>query len=131
MPVANSIPQMTLSVADLARIIDITSRDTLDALIEAGLRVFWHEGQKFRSVEELNDYLSQAHFFNPVPELEVELGPDQVAYFSENFEVDVTSSDATAAEIAKRMDSKPLRKFVGSESELVEVNQTNVSRRRG
>lgn len=128
MAVANSTLPTTFLVGDLARIIDITPRDMLDELVEAGVRVFWHDGQKFRSVEQLSDYLSQTHFFSPLPELEFELGPSQASYFAEAFGVDVTHLNASAAETAERTNAKPLRKFVTSEVELPQVNHAAVKR---
>src|SRR5262245_1811863 len=59
---------LTTTVGELANRIDVSPRDVLDAAQDAGVQVFWHEGQQFRTPSYLQTYLAMAYHFDPVPE---------------------------------------------------------------
>jgi hypothetical protein len=108
----------TTTVGELAKRIDVSPRDVLDAALAAGVQVFWHEGQQFRTPSYLRTYLSMAYHFDPVPELEVDLTADQVQRLAAELDVEVdelaSDSSDTAGTIAS-MAKKGPRKFVASE----------------
>jgi hypothetical protein len=79
----------TYTIGELAKRIDITPREVLDACIEIGVKPFWHEGQQFRDVAFLRTYLAMRHYYSPVPELEFELSEEQEAALAEALQVEV------------------------------------------
>jgi hypothetical protein len=90
---------LTATVGELAKRIDVSPRDILDAALKAGIEVFWHEGQQFRSPAYLRTYLAMAYHFDPVPEVEVE----------------ELTNDSIVAAGAGGSEKKGPRKFVASE----------------
>ena len=106
-----------LSIAELADALDIPPRDALDAVIAAGVREFWHEGHKYRSVDDLKQFLADFHLFDPLQEVEITLNSRQSEWFAQNWDLDITSADSPRDEVAPTS-SKPLRRFVASETEL-------------
>src|SRR4029079_6615511 len=61
------IQTLTTTVGELAKRIDVSPRDVLDAALAAGVQIFWHEGQQFRTPSYLRTYLAMAYHFDPVP----------------------------------------------------------------
>jgi hypothetical protein len=112
---------LTTTVGELAKRIDVSPRDVLDAALAAGIHVFWHEGQQFRTPSYLKTYLSMAYHFDPVPELEFDLTVDQVERLATELDVEVheltsDESESTAAAGANQSTGrKSPRKFAPSE----------------
>lgn len=128
MPSTDSIPALhSFAVGELARELDIMPRDVLDELIDAGVRNFWHEGRRLRSVEELKQYLSTSHAVDPLPDLEVDLTPGQWALVAENWQLDGTASPADDC-LVESKSTKPLRRFVSSEAALPQAGQQRSGR---
>jgi hypothetical protein len=125
---------LTTTVGELAKRIDVSPRDVLDASLAAGVQVFWHEGQQFRTPSYLRTYLTMAYHFDPVPELEFDLTSEQAERLAT--ELDVTVEELTT-EIGESEDSigsmkkKSPRKFAASEqtppSSAVASRQTGAS----
>lgn len=109
---------LTTTVGELANRIDVSPRDVLDAALAAGIQDFWHEGQQFRTPSYLRTYLAMAYHFDPVPELEVDLTPDQVQRLAAELDVEaaefMSDSGGTAGAMASSGKKGP-RKFVASE----------------
>jgi hypothetical protein len=109
---------LTTTVGELAKRIDVSPRDVLDAALEAGIQVFWHEGQQFRTPSYLHTYLAMAYHFDPVPELEIDLTPDQVQQLAAELDVEVeelTNESVGSAGVVGSTEKKAPRKFVASE----------------
>jgi len=108
---------LTTTVGELAKQIDVSPRDVLDAALEAGIQVFWHEGQQFRTPSYLRTYLAMAYHFDPVPELEFDLTPDQIQRLAAELDVEVEelTNDSVVAAGAGGSEKKGPRKFVASE----------------
>jgi hypothetical protein len=57
--------------SDLAKQIDCSPRDVLDAALDAGINRFTHEGERF-SAFQIKHHLEREHRFDPVPDIEFE-----------------------------------------------------------
>ena len=108
---------LTTTVGELAKRIDASPRDVLDAALEAGIQVFWHEGQQFRTPSYLRTYLAMAYHFDPVPQLEFDLTPDQVERLAAELDVQVEelTTDSVVSSVGGSSEKKGPRKFVASE----------------
>jgi hypothetical protein len=112
------LESLTTTIGELAQRVGIAPWDLLDAARAAGVCVFWHEGQQFRSPLELLAYLEQEHYYDPVPELEVDLTRDQIERLAGELGVELPELHPEAA--AHVAGNKPLRKFAASDTELSE-----------
>ena len=109
---------LTTTVGELAKRIDVSPRHVLDAALAAGVQVFWHEGQQFRTPSYLRTYLAMAYHFDPVPELEMDLNPEQVQRLAAELDVEIdelTTDSSDSAEAIGPTGKKGPRKFVASE----------------
>jgi hypothetical protein len=122
-------PLNNVSIAELADALNIPPHDALDAVIAAGVRVFWHEGHKYRSVDDLKEFLADYNLFDPVREVEVDLDASQSEWFARNWDVELTSDSSGDDEMANS--PKPLRKFVSSDVELPGASTVHRIRLRG
>lgn len=105
---------LELTLGELAERIDAPLRDALSDAIRAGVQTFSHDGHRL-DADEVESYLKSRQLFDPLPELEFALTPNQVKWLAAMADVEPSDlMDATPA-------AKPLRKFVASESELREV----------
>ena len=118
MPKSDLIALKSVSVAQLAERLDVNPRDVLDDLIAAGVRAFWHEGQKFRSVAELQAFLTRYHLLDPIRDLEVDLSATQATELANDWGLSLEWAEFASAATLPANPAKPLRKFVGSEAEL-------------
>src|SRR5262245_27366162 len=109
---------LTTTVGELAKRIDVSPRDVLDAALEAGIQVFWHEGQQFRTPSYLRTYLAMAYHFDPVPELEFDLTPDQVERLGAELDVQLEELTNDSVGVVGSTEKKGPRKFVASDSRL-------------
>lgn len=98
-----------IAIGELARQADVAPRELLDAALAAGVQVFWHEGQQFRTAAYLQTYLRLAHAFDPIPELQFTLSDDQAQRLADELDVDPKLLSAPKS-------GKPVRKFAPSES---------------
>ena len=108
---------LTTTIGELAERADVPPRDMLEAAIAAGVSTFWHAGQALRNPSLLRTYLAMRSYSDPVPELEFDLASDQAVRLAAELGMDVEQivpAPAVASEAAK---SKPIRKFVASESQ--------------
>lgn len=78
----------TFTIGELAKRIDVPPQDVLDAVLAAGVRVFWHEGQMFRTPEFLRVYLALRHYDSPVPGLEFDLDAAQTEALAKELQVE-------------------------------------------
>jgi hypothetical protein len=117
----------SVTVGELARQIDISPRDVLDAAIAVGIRPFWYEGQQFRDASYLHTFLRMRFHSDPVPYFEFNLTPaltDRLAT-----ELGVTPEELLSPdEMAQTKPGLGPRKFVTSESRFPE--STSADRRR-
>lgn len=119
------MPQM-VTMGELARRIDVSPRDVLEAAIAAGVRPFSHEGQQFRDAAYLRTYLRLQFHYDPVQEVEFSLTPELATRLAEELSVTpdelMTGSDAGPGtdKAADRTGQSP-RKFVASASRLPEA----------
>ena len=97
------------TIGELARQADVAPRELLDAALAAGVQVFWHEGQQFRTAAYLQTYLRLTHAFDPVPELQLSLSDDQAQRLAADLDVDPTLLSP------QKSSGKPVRKFASSE----------------
>jgi hypothetical protein len=112
------IQTLTTTVGELAKRIDVSPRDVLDAALAAGVQIFWHEGQQFRTPSYLRTYLAMAYHFDPVPELEVDLTAEQVQKLAAELDVEIdelTTDSSDSAGAIGAAGKKGPRKFVASE----------------
>jgi hypothetical protein len=122
-------PLSNVSIGELADALNIPPHDALDAVIAAGVRVFWHEGHKYRSVDDLKRFLTEFSLIATVGDIEVDLDADQAEWFAHNWDVELTSDSSGNDETVNA--SKPLRKFVASDVELPGVSTLHRIRLRG
>jgi hypothetical protein len=122
-------PLANVSIAELADALNIPPHDALDAVIAAGVRVFWHEGHKYRSVDDLKQFLAEFNLIAPVRDIEVDLDATQAERFARNWDVELTLDSTGNDETANA--SKPLRKFVASDVELPGASTLHRIRLRG
>lgn len=121
------LESLTTTIGELAHRVDIAPRDLLDAARAAGVYVFWHEGQQFRTPAQLQCYLGIQHHFDPLPELEVDLTREQVERLAAELSVEVQelqpeapAGTPTAAATRGAHPDKPLRKFAVSDTTLAD-----------
>ena len=106
---ADLAPQAPRStIGELARQADVAPRELLDAALAAGVQVFWHEGQQFRTAAYLETYLRLTHAFDPIPELQLSLSDDQAQRLAADLDVDSNL-------LLPPKSGKPVRKFASSE----------------
>jgi hypothetical protein len=115
---------VSATVGELSDQLGISPRDALDEVIAEGVHTFWHEGTRFRSVDDLRHYLARGHYFDPVPEVEVDLTAHQVDRLATKWDLDDDTLSAESNESpqnaisADSSPNKPLRKFIASDSDL-------------
>jgi hypothetical protein len=109
---------LSASIGELADFIGIAPHEALDEVIASGVRDFWHEGTRFRTADDLKQYLARGHFFDPVPEIEIDLSADQVKGLAVQWELDVEREADADSSSAVSETVKPMRKFIASEADL-------------
>ena len=65
-------------IREIAHALDVPPADALELVRKSGIVTFWHEGQEFIG-EYLDEYLREDHRYDPVPELEFDATPAQLA----------------------------------------------------
>lgn len=108
------ITPRSVTVGELARHIDVSPLDVLDAAIAAGVKPFWHEGQHFREANYLRTYLRLESPANPVPELEFELTADLTQKLAEKLSVTIEELQPDS-EVVDKAASVP-RRFIASDT---------------
>lgn len=127
MPNKQPILLASVPIAQLADLVELPPRDVFDDLIAAGVRAFWHEGHKFRSVDAVQIFLQRYHLLNPLLDLEVDLTAAQIEHLAQDW--GLTPDALLPLEAALPLfPAKPLRKFVGS---AAEAPHTQAKRRLG
>jgi hypothetical protein len=100
------------TVGELAARTDLPVRDVLDAVIDAGVQIFWHEGQLFRSPSALRSYLAMSHLFDPVSDVEFDWTIEQSESMAVEWGLD---PEQLFSELAHSAGRRARRKFVPSE----------------
>lgn len=105
----------SVTVGQLAKRIDVTPYDVLDAAISVGIKPFWHDGQQFRQAAYLRTYLRLESLYDPVREIKFELTAETARQLAEKLGVApdelLPDSDPETSGAGS-----PPRKFVASEA---------------
>ena len=109
---------LSATIGELARRIDVSPREVLDAAIAAGVRVFWHEGKQFRTPAYLESYLALPRYNDPLPELELDIAAEQCQRLAEELGVEV---ERLTEEEQPASGAKPARRFAASQTTLDEA----------